>query len=104
MSRNLLLPHHPHTIGDNSNTNIKTLNGVDTKTPNGEITSGKIMIGVVFQLAAGAKSTLFLSVVWWINLCGGSWMVLSGQELMNMTGVGISFASPTKLRTHMLIG
>ena len=28
--------------------NIKTLNGVDTKTPN-----GKIMIGVVFQLAAG---------------------------------------------------
>ena len=24
-------------------------------------------------LGTGAKSTLFLSVVWWINLCGGSW-------------------------------
>ena len=42
--------------------------------------------------------------VWWTNLCGGSWVVLSGQELMKMTGVGISFASQTKLRTHMLIG
>ena len=31
-------------------------------------------------------------------------LVLSGQELMKMTGVGISFASQTKLRTHMLIG
>ena len=28
--------------------------------------------------------------VWWINLCGGSWVVLSGRELMR--------------RTHMLIG
>ena len=51
-----------------------------------------------------ANSTLFLSVVWWINLCGGSLVVLSGQELMKMTGVGISFASQTKPRTHMLIG
>ena len=29
-----------------------------------------------------AKSTLFLSVVWWINLCGDSWVVPSGRELM----------------------
>ena len=28
----------------------------------------------------------------------------SGQELMKMTGVGISFASQTKPRTHLLIG
>ena len=43
-------------IGGNANVNIKTLNGVDTKTPNGQITSGthgRIMIGVLFQLAAG---------------------------------------------------
>ena len=33
--------------------NIKTLSGADIKTPNGEITNGKIIIGVVFQLAAG---------------------------------------------------
>ena len=32
-----------------------------------------------------AKNTLFLSVVWWVNLCGGAWGVLSGQELMKMT-------------------
>ena len=51
-----------------------------------------------------AKSTLFLSVVWWINLCGGSWVVHSGQELMRMIGLGISFASQTELRTHMLLG
>ena len=50
------------------------------------------------------KSTLFLSVVWWINLCGGSWVVLSDRELVRMIGVGISFASQTKLQTHMLIG
>ena len=30
--------------------------------------------------------------------------VLSGRELMRMIGVGTSFASQTKLRTHMLIG
>ena len=30
--------------------NIKTFNDVDTKTPNDEITNGKIMIGVMFQL------------------------------------------------------
>ena len=51
-----------------------------------------------------AKSMLFLSVVWWINLCGGSWVALSGRELMRMIGVGISSASQTKLQTHMLIG
>ena len=28
----------------------------------------------------------------------------SGRELMRMIGLGISFASQTKLRTHMLIG
>ena len=50
------------------------------------------------------RTRYVLSVVWWTNLCGGSWVVLSGQELMKMTGVGISFASQTKLRTHMLIG
>ena len=33
-----------------------------------------------------AKSTLFLSVVWWINLCGGSWVVLSDREMMRMIG------------------
>ena len=32
------------------------------------------------------------------------WVVLSGQELMKMIAVGISFASQTKLWTHMLIG
>ena len=31
-------------------------------------------------------------------------LVLSGRELMKMIGVGISFASQTKPRTHMLIG
>ena len=30
--------------------------------------------------------------------------LLSGRELMRMIGVCISFASQTKLRTHMLIG
>ena len=40
----------------------------------------------------------------WINLCCGSWVVLPGRELMIMIGVGISFASQAKLRTHMLIG
>ena len=30
--------------------------------------------------------------------------LLSGRELMRMIGVGISFASQTKLRTHMIIG
>ena len=34
----------------------------------------------------------------------GSWVVLSGRELVGMIGVGISFVSRTKLRTHMLIG
>ena len=43
---------------------------------------------------------LFLCVVWWINLCGGSWVVLSGRELMRMIGVGISFVSRTKQRIH----
>ena len=39
------------------------------------------------------------------SICAvGSWVVFSGQELMKMTGVGISFASQTKLRTHMLTG
>ena len=33
--------------------NIKTPNGEDTKTPSGKITNGKILIGVVFQRAAG---------------------------------------------------
>ena len=47
---------------------------------------------------------LFPCVVWWINLCGGSWVVLSGRELMRMIGVGISFVSRRKLRIHMLIG
>ena len=50
------------------------------------------------------KSMPFLCVVWWINLCSGSWVVLSGRELMRMIDVGISFASQTKLRTHMLLG
>ena len=36
---------------------------------------------------------LFLCVVWWINLCSGSWAVLSGRELMRMNGVGVSFVS-----------
>ena len=40
-------------------------------------------------MVSRAKSMLFLSVVWWINLCGGSWVVLSGRELMRMIGVGI---------------
>ena len=33
--------------------NIKTLNGVDIKTPSGEITNGKIMVGLKIQPAAG---------------------------------------------------
>ena len=36
--RNLLPLHHPHNNG--GNTNIKTLIGANTKTPNGEIISG----------------------------------------------------------------
>ena len=44
-------------------------------------------IGWMVPGKSRAKSTLFLTVVWWINLCGGSWVVLSGQELMKMTGV-----------------
>ena len=39
-----------------------------------------------------------------INLCGGSWVVFSGRDLMKMIGVGISFVNRTKLRTHMVIG
>ena len=35
--------------------------------------------------------------------CGGS-ICASGRELMRMIGVGTSFVSRTKLRTHMLIG
>ena len=46
ISRNLLPLHHLHKIGGNMNTNIKTLNGMNTKTLNGEITNGKIMIGL----------------------------------------------------------
>ena len=38
--RNLLPLHHLHKIG--GNTNIKTLNGVNPKTLNGEITKCKI--------------------------------------------------------------
>ena len=38
LGRNLLPLHHPHNNG--GNTNIKTLNGANTKTLNGEITSG----------------------------------------------------------------
>ena len=53
ISRNLLPLHHLHKIGGNTNVNIKTLNGVDTKTPNDGITNGKVMIGVVFLLVAG---------------------------------------------------
>ena len=38
-NRNVLPLHHLHKFS--GNTNIKTLNGVNTKTPNGEITSGE---------------------------------------------------------------
>ena len=48
-SRNLLPLHHLHKVGGNTNTNIKTLNGLDIKTPNGEITSGKITIGEIIN-------------------------------------------------------
>ena len=40
ISRNF--PHHLHNIGGNSNMNVKTLNGVNTKTPNDKITNGKV--------------------------------------------------------------
>ena len=63
------------------------------------LSTGSMVLG-----KSRAMSMLFLCVVWWINLCGGSWVVLSGRELMKMTGAGISFASRSKLRTHMLIG
>ena len=43
---------------------------------------------------------LFLSVVWWINLCGSSWVVPSGQELMKMTGVDIFRESNKAADTH----
>ena len=42
-SRKSLPPHHLHKIG--GNTNIKTLNGVNTKTLDGKITNGKITNG-----------------------------------------------------------
>ena len=41
-------------------------------------------------------SMLFLCVVWWFNLCGGSWVVLSGRELMRMIGVGHIFRESNK--------
>ena len=50
ISRNLL-PLHLHKMG--GNTNIKTLNGVNTKTHNGEITNGKITNG---EITSGEKS------------------------------------------------
>ena len=34
-------------------------------------------------------SMLFLCVVWWINLCDGTWKAHYGRELMRLTGVGI---------------
>ena len=39
---------------------------------------------------------LFPCVVWWTNLCGGSWVVLSGRELMRMIGVGNIFRESNK--------
>ena len=47
-----------------------------------------------------AKSTLFLSVVSWINLCGGSWVVPSSQVLMKMTGVDTFRESNKVADTH----
>ena len=55
-----------------------------------------VMLAIIDPGKSRAKSTLFLSVVLWINLCGGSWVVLSGREQMRMIGVGISFASQNK--------
>ena len=43
--RNLLPLRHP----DNTDTNIKRLNGADTKTPNGEITNGKTTYGEIIN-------------------------------------------------------
>ena len=46
-------------------------------------------------------SMLFLCVVWRINLCGGTWMVHSGRELMRLIGAGIFSGSRTKQRIHL---
>ena len=43
-----------------------------------------------------AKSTLFLSVVWWVGLCGGSWVVLFGQEMMRVIGCRHIFRESNK--------
>ena len=48
-------------------------------------------------------SMLFPCVVWWINLCGGYWVVLSGRELMRMIGVGIFFVSTMVMDKRRLI-
>ena len=56
--RNLPL-HHLHKMG--GNTNIKTLNGVNTMTPNGEITNGTVING---ENTSGTKSDDYRLFVW----------------------------------------
>ena len=46
-----------------------------------------------------AMSMLFPCVVWWTNLCSGTWMVHHlGREFTRLIGVGISSVSRTKVR------
>ena len=50
------------------------------------------------------KSMPSLWVVSLINLCGGTWAVLSGRELMRLIGVGTLSVSFTKKLIHMPTG
>ena len=50
------------------------------------------------------KSILCPCVVWLINMCGGTWVELSGRELMRPIGAGTFCESMTKQRIRMPTG
>ena len=57
-----LLPHHPHNNG--GNTNMKTPNGANTKTLNGEVNNGKINNGEITSGGNSEGYRLFANPVW----------------------------------------
>ena len=94
ISRNLLPLHQPHKIG--GNTDIKTLNGVNTKTPNGEITNGEITSG------KKVKATDSLQ-----NLCGSHFArilrILRFSQGVSLTNNSDSLASDGEVYTEYLV-